>query len=199
LRATDTLQRNIEDYFKSKDWFYDRRKNFYKNIGKPPQRIISIPYLAQAIMALVLKEPHTARGRPSSLIKNDEDYKKVFENKLVELLLKTAQILRKVEDVIKTKNEEIELSKKRNLRFHIGLISITNFLKNQDYDIDDLESINIDKLSSDIIESTIDYIVNEAEEYTISKKTTLDKIAKSRVFIDHLKKKLSASFGPRVK
>jgi AIPR protein. len=34
LRATEPIQRDIEDYFLNKDWFYDRRKNYYKNIGK---------------------------------------------------------------------------------------------------------------------------------------------------------------------
>ena len=34
LRATDDVQRQIENYFLTKGWYYDRRKNFYKNDGK---------------------------------------------------------------------------------------------------------------------------------------------------------------------
>ena len=34
LRATDDVQRQIENYFLTKGWYYDRRKNFYKNEGK---------------------------------------------------------------------------------------------------------------------------------------------------------------------
>jgi hypothetical protein len=33
LRATDHLQRHIEEYFRASDLYYDRRKNFYKNQG----------------------------------------------------------------------------------------------------------------------------------------------------------------------
>ncbi|MBZ5489947.1 MAG: AIPR family protein [Acidobacteriia bacterium] len=33
LRATDTLQRNIEHFLGDKGWYYDRRKNHYKNQG----------------------------------------------------------------------------------------------------------------------------------------------------------------------
>ena len=60
--ATDKIQRDIEDYLKSRGLFYDRRKNFYKNSGKPRDVIIDIPYLAQAVMAILLRRPDTARG-----------------------------------------------------------------------------------------------------------------------------------------
>lgn len=33
LKATEPIQTDIENYFLSKDWFYDRRKNYYKNMG----------------------------------------------------------------------------------------------------------------------------------------------------------------------
>jgi len=52
LRATDEIQRRIEQYFMANGWYYDRRKGYYKNHGKPADRIVSIPYLAQAVMAM---------------------------------------------------------------------------------------------------------------------------------------------------
>jgi hypothetical protein len=64
LRATDSMQRDLEDFFKKDGWYYDRRKNYYKNMGKPADKIIGIPYLAQSITAILLKEPHIARGAP---------------------------------------------------------------------------------------------------------------------------------------
>ncbi|MBI5844895.1 MAG: AIPR family protein [Deltaproteobacteria bacterium] len=78
LRATDKIHRNIEEYLKPLGLYYDRRKNFYKNEGKPINRIISIPQIAQAVMAVLLKQPDMARARPSSLIKRDEEYFKLF-------------------------------------------------------------------------------------------------------------------------
>jgi hypothetical protein len=38
LRATDDVQRQIEAYFEPQGWYYDRRKNYYSNIGKTPAR-----------------------------------------------------------------------------------------------------------------------------------------------------------------
>jgi hypothetical protein len=74
LRATDPIHRDIEQYLRPFNLFYDRRKNFYKNEGRPINRIISIPQMAQGAMAVVLRRPDTARARPSSLIKRDEEY-----------------------------------------------------------------------------------------------------------------------------
>jgi hypothetical protein len=62
------------------DWFYDRRKNFYRNNGKSPDRVVSIPLLAQAVMAMGLSRPDNSRARPSSLLKRDEDYKIIFSS-----------------------------------------------------------------------------------------------------------------------
>jgi len=47
LRATDKIHRDIEDFFATRGLFYDRRKNFYKNQGKPVRKIVSIGFLAQ--------------------------------------------------------------------------------------------------------------------------------------------------------
>lgn len=78
LRATDKIHRDIEDFFATRGLFYDRRKNFYKNQGKPVRKIVSIGFLAQAVLACALGDPANARARPSRLIKSDEDYRRIF-------------------------------------------------------------------------------------------------------------------------
>src|SRR6185369_12664647 len=56
LHATEKIQRDIEDLLLTKNWFYDRRKNYYLNHGRPPSRIVSMTYMAWAIQALRLAE-----------------------------------------------------------------------------------------------------------------------------------------------
>ena len=34
LRATDDIQKDIEQYFLSENYYYDRRKNYYSNLDK---------------------------------------------------------------------------------------------------------------------------------------------------------------------
>jgi hypothetical protein len=69
LKATDEFQRKIEDYLKRYDVFYDRRKGYHKISGRPANRIIGIPGLAQAIVSILRQEPHLARAKPASLVR----------------------------------------------------------------------------------------------------------------------------------
>ncbi|MDB6019244.1 MAG: abortive phage resistance protein [Pedosphaera sp.] len=77
LRASDDIQRDIEQVFKSRGLHYDRRKNSWRNIGRNVATIVGMTELAQSIAAVVLMEPDHARARPSRYFK-DEHYNRVF-------------------------------------------------------------------------------------------------------------------------
>ena len=124
LRATDKIQRQIESYFLAHGWFYDRRKNFYKNTGKNVDRIISIAYLAQAIMAIGLSQPHNSRARPSTLIRKNEDYSTIFSESLnLETYLWLAQTQKKVDTFLK-ELEGVSTSERSNLRFYVSMVAV---------------------------------------------------------------------------
>lgn len=78
LRATDQVHRQIEDYLKPRGLYYDRRKNFYKNEGKKPKEIISVPFMSQCLISTLMQKPDFARARPSTLLEDDESYEKLF-------------------------------------------------------------------------------------------------------------------------
>lgn len=78
LRATDSIHRQIEDYLKPRGLYYDRRKNFYKNEGKKPKDIISVPFMAQCLMSVLMQKPDFARARPSTLLEDDTAYNKLY-------------------------------------------------------------------------------------------------------------------------
>ena len=102
LRATDQIHRNIEEYFKPRGLYYDRRKNFYKNEGKKPKEIISLPFLSQCLMATLLQRPDTARARPSTLLENDDSYGKLFHpNNSLEIYFLIAYWGRETENLLK--------------------------------------------------------------------------------------------------
>ncbi len=123
LRATDRIQRSIEDFFLQHNWFYDRRKNYYKNLGRPVERIIPIPYLAQALMAIVLQKPDSARARPTTLIKADHDYKRVFDDTLsLEIYLYCAKAMKEIDRFIRLGSSDVDLQDGRNLRFHLAML-----------------------------------------------------------------------------
>lgn len=187
LRATDVMQRDLEDFFKKDGWYYDRRKNYYKNMGKPADKIIGIPYLAQSITAILLKEPHIARGRPTSIIKKDDDYKRVF-NPSVDLhaYLNIAKIMKKVENYLRNMDKKFTVPEKTNFRFHVAMITAMSAINKKDYQINDLIDLNIKKINKNIVDNTIKFILESANKFLASQGGTLDSIAKSKPFVDNI-------------
>jgi hypothetical protein len=124
LRATDDIQRDIESYFLGHGWFYDRRKNFYRNNGKSPERIVSIPLLAQAVMAMGLSRPDNSRARPSSLLKRDDDYKKIFSSSIpLGIYLWLAESQKAVDAFLLSETANATAQERTNLRFHLAMVA----------------------------------------------------------------------------
>jgi hypothetical protein len=118
LRATDKVQRDIEHALKMGGYFYDRRKNYYKNLGKSAAKIVSIPLLAQAMMTLLRNEPDNARARPSSLIKEDKVYNSLFsEYHPVDAYLVAADLVKRIEFALKSRDDFVARDR-NNLRFY---------------------------------------------------------------------------------
>lgn len=119
LRATERIHRDIEDYLLPRGLFYDRRKNQYKNAGKPAARIIGISHLGQAVMAAYLGRPNDARARPSSLLKADDVYAEIFfPDAPLGLYFVCARLMKEVEAAIRESGDAELVSNWNNVRFH---------------------------------------------------------------------------------
>jgi len=124
LHATEKIHRDIEQYLKSFGLFYDRRKNFYKNEGKGIDKIISIPYLAQAVMAIALHRPDSAPARPSSLLKDESDYKKVFSDQYpLQLYAECVMLMKRVDTFLRYDVVGINRKDQTNLRFYVAMLA----------------------------------------------------------------------------
>ena len=62
LRVTDAIHLQIEMFCKTRGLYYDRRKNYYKNLKKKATDIISVSFLAQCLITLLLRKPDFARA-----------------------------------------------------------------------------------------------------------------------------------------
>jgi hypothetical protein len=102
LRATDRIQRDIEEYFLQHGWFYERRKNRYQNEGKPISRIVTIPYLAESVLAAILSSPHLGNPRVGGrFLRDDKVYDEIFNSSIsLPNYLRSAQLSRLVESHI---------------------------------------------------------------------------------------------------
>lgn len=123
LKATDQLQRDIEDFLVHNGIYYERRKNFYKNRGKPSKSIIDITRLGQAVMSLRLKLPHQARGRAGTYLKSKKNYKKVFVEGIdfTEYVV-AAQMDRKIDEFLAKNRASYDAIHRNNLRFHTLMV-----------------------------------------------------------------------------
>jgi hypothetical protein len=128
LRATDEFQVQIEDYLLRYGYYYDRRKNFYKNQGKAPDRIIPVLFMAQAVSSIRRKEPRIARAFPSRIMTDNEIYAKVFDRHVsLEEYLSCAVILKQSQKAIAA--SDLEQKIRNNVRFHVALCYASLVLK----------------------------------------------------------------------
>lgn len=109
LRATDKIQRDIEDVLKSHGIYYDRRSNYYKNQGMSQEDIIDPLALAAGYICLIYKSPFKATGLKQRFMRDDIKYQKVFSPEtnlnvwypIVRLLKKTDQALLELKSNVK--------------------------------------------------------------------------------------------------
>ena len=197
LRATDDIQRKIELYFLSKGYYYDRRKNYYKNQGKPSSKIFSIQGAAQAIHAIINYKPGESRAKPTTLIKTEDSYNSIFSDSLdFETYLNCCLISRKVSDFIKNHLlEKREKSYARLFSHHIYRVIPSYLCKKSHANKSAISQINIEKIDDQIINDTFEVIKECVEEFKLESKTqNTTSISKSGKFDDHLSKKLISKF-----
>jgi len=147
LRATDKVHRDIEEFIRPFGYFYDRRKNFHKNEGKSTDQIISIPLMAQAIMAIALQRPADARARPSTLINKDEDYVKLFSiNHPIEIYLLACTLIKRTQAFLRTQNE-LALKDRNNLLFYVGMHVASCLTSKSEPTLTNLAAIALDQIN----------------------------------------------------
>lgn len=154
LRSSDKIHYQIEMFFKSRGLFYDRRKNYYKNLGKKSSEIVSVSFLAQCLIAVLLHKPDYARARPSTILNNDDYYKQLYiNNSNLEVFYKIASVSKKIEKYIKI---EGSLSKveKGDILFYVIYFVFAKQVHNANIKIEDISQIDIEAISKiDIITS----------------------------------------------
>lgn len=186
FRATEQVHREIEDYLLTLGYFYDRRKNAYKREGKPADKIISIDRLAQAILSVLLQEPHTARARPTSAIKIEADYKKIFSGDKTQQPLETygtaARMLDHVERHFKSVGGVVPRVFRNNLKFHT--LMVLGWALNQNANLPALRVAQLDltKMTDTQVKKVADWVFTE-----FSLAGPEDKTAKDSAFTQRLK------------
>ncbi len=184
LHATEKIHRQIEAHFLSKGWYYDRRKNFYKNAGKPADRIISISALGQAVMAIGLGRPNDARARPSTLLNNPSDYKVIFTERVA---LETYLWIASTQKIIDSRLlQDSDAFLRSNLRFHVSSYMVTKAFGSRIYNPGQLRDFAQTPLRIEESETfqAMQRIEQLAFDLAEDEEWTLDRVAKSKNLAD---------------
>ena len=193
LRATDDVQRNIEAYFLGHGWFYDRRKNYYRNNGKSPERIVSISLLAQAVMAMGLSQPDNSRARPSSLLKRNEDYKKLFSETIpLEVYLWFAQSQKSIDAFLVSEAANTIPPERTNLRFHLAMVAAAILVGSEVHSPTQLRSVAAAQtpITDADLPNCLEFLRDCFAKFGKKTGDATDKIAKGPEFVEFILKNM---------
>lgn len=196
LRATDDIQRDIELFFLNQGYYYDRRKNYYKNQGKPASKIFGIQTNAQAVEAILFDNPHNSRSKPTSLIKDDTAYNRIF-NKVYNykiyltsclLTQKTAELLRDVAD----STQRAILS---NFKLHLSRVVASFYSNKSTITETEILAINIVDITKEMFLDSVLLLMTAIKEYQIDNPSAnLINMAKTKQFTDFMLAKLDSKY-----
>lgn len=193
LRATDDTQRKLEMFFDQKGYFYDRRKNFYKNQGKPISKIFAIQSTAQAIHAILNRKPSESRAKPTTLIKTKESYESIFKPEIdFQAYLNCCLVVRDVETRLKNASlTKTERSLIRTFTYHTSRILVSETLRKSHPTQNELSLLEISCLTDELFKKSIDFMKESIAEFSETSGTTSSSsISKSGPFEELITKKL---------
>lgn len=120
LMATDSEQIKLEQYLKIKGFYYERRKNRYKNLGKPAATRVSMSLLAQIMITVLRGEPDQARARPSSILTRKGGWETVFPQDLdLDAYVEALRLHSHVHAFLATTDAKAIMDDPTNARFYV--------------------------------------------------------------------------------
>jgi len=189
LHATEDIQRKIESALRAVDLYYDRRKNYHRNQGIPATKIVSIPYLAQALAAIVLQKPDDARARPTTVA--ERNYEQLFSEKFpVGLYGKCALILKRAEEFLD--GVDMENRHRLNLMFYLAMYVTCVALRSAKPRRPTIAALDASMVT--------DVVLQESYEHINARYQALggdDKVAKGTALAESLKQDLQDRFGAK--
>ena len=183
LHATEPFQHKIDDFLLQLGIFYDRRKDYWRNKGKPVGKIIGIERLAQSAMAIMLERPHDARGRPTTLLKAEKEYRALFADTTdLKIYQVCAELFFKVDAYFKQNNKLIDSIYRNNLRYHLLMQLAWELNGARPVHPSALARLKVSTLTDATIKKVFDHTIAEFD-----KVGAIDKNAKVDIFTKKLK------------
>jgi len=151
------------------DFYYDRRKNFYKNQGKPAEKIISLTYLSSCIQALCLQDLAKASRLKTKFFRDDNEYEKTFNEKWkIEVFLKLVQIQKSIDKELNSfhfRPKGAEKTSARIFKHLFAYIYCVRQLKKSKYGPNELLNVGTASVNKQEIEIIWNFILDCEKTY----------------------------------
>jgi len=172
LHATDKIQMDIEQALLREGYYYERRTNYYINQGIKKQLVIHPLYIASGFLSLILKSPHLAASLKNKFVRDEDQYRKIF-NENIELALwaKIVKILKETDknlDRMRSNKGSIENFLKR-WRHLTSFLVLSVVIKNFNFTISDLIRLDISSLTSQLFDDVWQLILEIEPDFIRSK------------------------------
>lgn len=156
-------------------------KIIIKNQKKKSIDIISVSFLAQCLISLILRKPDFARARPSTLLTDEETYKFLYEdNQDLEAYYKAARIGRNVQNILKS-NANMLNTEINDILFYVIYAVVAQRMEKRELTFEDIKVLDIESITDEDIISVADKIYARYKELGGD-----SRIVKSKTFIEEV-------------
>ena len=135
-----------------------------------------------------LGRPDDSRARPTTLIKNPEDYREMFDDKIPwEVYLVVAQTMKRVEAYTRAEPNPDVAGEKREFRFHLAMWAVAHKLGKRVYrPVQLIDLVNTPLVTSEELDRTWAELRGLLGSFGEFGKRSIDAIAKSPGFVNHV-------------
>ena len=197
FHSMEAIHEKIEMAFPAFGLFYERTKNQYFDASHERDKIITLPYMIQALIAIVLQRPDQARGRPASY--GEKEYDRLFgENDKPILYANVALLMKCVEVFLRSHQQQgtgLERSHQYNIKFYVALYAACSLLKEATPQRSRFESMDLTAATDAMLTKCCEDVDSEYQDLISAGEGDADQVAKGTTLTERIKKNLATRFG----
>jgi len=130
---------------------------------------------------MALREPDNSRGRPASLLKEDNNYMRIFnDNYRINLYWICAITMKKVESYMRSPEANLPSEEKYNLTFHVAMYVTLIMMGRSDYQPKEIVKIDPDKITHDILAYCLKQVIGVYHQLSKGNNRPIDVLAKNK-------------------
>jgi hypothetical protein len=186
LRATEKIQKDLEESLARYGYRYERRSNYYLNLGIPLEQVVSMSRLAREYTAFVLGEPHSALKHLDTYLLGGSHYDSVFSTEtdidlyglVLDVHMRIGQFLAEY-----SKDRPLLGDTMENWRYHISYMSRLTLTRLRNPEQSDLLNIRIEHLTDAVLGTMVNLLDREYRSALRGNRAQgIDKVSRSDDF-----------------